>query len=83
MVKRIKHYKYKKVKRGWIVVNCRTGCHSHFRSEYGCYLIIKFLVNKVFPDNPYLQESYRRLEDKKEKRQRYRNVPSTSPHVYP
>ena len=73
MYKKIKHYKYKKVRKGWIVVNCRTGTHSHMRSEYGCWLIINFLLDKVFPDNPYLQESYRRLEDGKEKRQKYVN----------
>ena len=73
MAKKIKHYKYKKVRRGWIVINCRTGNHSHFRSEYGCWLIIKFLLSNTFPDNTYLQESYRRLSDKKEKRQKYIN----------
>lgn len=63
--KKIEHYKYKRVRCGWIVVNCKTGEHGHFRSEYGCYLIIKFLLNGIYPKNPYLQESYRRLEDKK------------------
>lgn len=33
---------YKKIRRGWIVVNKSSGAHSHFKSEYGCYLIIKF-----------------------------------------
>ena len=75
MCKRIKHFKYKKIYKGWIVVNCKTGNHSHLRSEYGCWLIIKFLLSNTFPDNPYLQESYRRLEDGKEKRQRYNNKP--------
>ena len=75
MCKKIKHYKYKKVRKGWIVVNCKTGNHSHLRSEYGCSLIISFLLNKEFPENEYLQESYRRLEDGKEKRQKYVNKP--------
>ena len=69
-VKKIKHYKYKRVKRGWIVVNCKTGNHSHMRSEYGCHLIINFLLNREIPKNEYLQESYRRLEDSKEKKLR-------------
>ena len=72
---KIMAYMKKKIRKGWIVVNKKTGAHSHFRSEYGCYLIIKFLLSNTFPDNPYLQESYRRLEDGKEKRQRYNNKP--------
>lgn len=72
-VKKVRHYKYGRIRKGWLVVNCKTGNHSHMRSEYGCYLIIKFLLGKNFPDNPYLQESYRRLEDGKEKKQRYHN----------
>lgn len=75
-VKKVKHFKYKKVRRGWIVVNCKNGKHGHFRSEYGCYLIIKFLLNEIIPDNPYLKESYYRLQDEKIKRkQRYINKP--------
>ena len=67
-------YIKKKVSKGWIVVNCRTGTHSHFRSEYGCYLIMKFLREGIYPDNSYLQESYRRLtESKKDYKQRYIN----------
>lgn len=66
--KKIKHFKYKKIRRGWLVVNCRTGNHAHFRSEYGCYLIIKFLLEDIYPDNTYLQESYLRLQDNKTKR---------------
>ena len=73
--KKIKHFKYKRIKRGWIVVNCKTGSHSHMRSEYGCCLIINFLLNREFPKNEYLQESYKRLEDSKEKKQRYKNIP--------
>lgn len=67
------NYKHKKIKNGWIVINCRTGAHSHFRSEYGCYLIMKFLREGIYPDNSYLQESYRRLENAKEKKRRYKN----------
>lgn len=72
--KKIKHYKYKKIKRGWLVVNCRSGNHAHFKSEYGCYLIIKFLLEGIYPDNPYLQVSWDRLQDSKEKKQRYINI---------
>ena len=68
------NYKYKKIKHGWIVINTRTGAHSHFRSEYGCYLIMKFLREGIYPENTYLQESYRRLMNGKEKREKYKNV---------
>lgn len=67
------NYKYKKIKRGWIVINTRTGAHSHFKSQYGCYLIMKFLKEGIYPDNEYLRESYDRLENSKDKRQRYNN----------
>ena len=67
-------YKKVKVKKGWIVVNCRTGAHSHFKNEYGCYLIMKFLKEGIYPKNSYLQESYRRLMNGKEKREKYKNV---------
>lgn len=74
MCKKIEHYKYKKVSRGWIVVNCKTGKHAHFRSQYGCYLITKFLTEGIFPDNSYLQESYKRLADHTtRKKQKYIN----------
>lgn len=63
----------KKIRRGWIVVNVKTGAHGHFRSKYGCYLIIKFLRAGIYPDNPYLQESYRRLAPKKPGKPRYYN----------
>lgn len=66
-------YIKKKVSKGWIVVNCRTGTHSHFRSEYGCYLIMKFLREGIYPDNSYLQVSYDRLKLKKKKKDRYYN----------
>ena len=70
----VEHLITKKVRRGWIVINTRTGKHSHFRSEYGCYLIKKFIKKNIFPDNPYLQESYRRLtEEKKDYKDRYIN----------
>lgn len=72
--KKIAHFKYKTIKCGWLVVNCKTGAHAHFRSEYGCYLIIKFLLNGIYPDNKYLQESYKRLEDGKKKRQKEKYI---------
>ena len=68
------HLKTKKIRRGWIVVNKKTGAHSHFKSEYGCYLIIKFLREGIYPDNTYLQVSYDRLENTKEKKSQYKNV---------
>ena len=74
MIKKVEHYKYKPIRKGWIVINCRTGEHAHFKSQYGCYLIIKFLTEGIYPDNKYLQESYRRLQDRKQRKQRYHNV---------
>ena len=73
--KKIEHFKYKRIRNGWLVVNCKTGNHSHFRSEYGCYLAIKFLLNDIEPDNEYLKESCRRLSDRRphEKKQKYHN----------
>lgn len=66
---------YLYINQDWIVINTKTGKHSHFRSEYGCYLIKKFIRKNIFPENPYLQESYRRLtESKKEYKQRYINI---------
>lgn len=72
-VKKVKHYKYGKVRNGWLVVNCKTGSHSHTRSEYGCYLLVKFLCEGVYPENTYLQQSYERLCDTKEKKPKYYN----------
>lgn len=72
--KKIKHFKYKKIRKGWLVVNCKSGNHAHFRSEYGCYLIIKFLLNGIYPDNKYLAESYERLEDEKAKRKKEKYI---------
>lgn len=67
--------KVKKIRRGYIVVNTKTGNHAHFKSEYGCYCIKKFIRENIYPDNPYLQESWRRLTmDKKDNKQRYINV---------
>lgn len=57
----VEHLITKKVRRGWIVINTKTGKHSHFRSEYGCYLIKKFISKEIIPDNSYLRESYYRL----------------------
>lgn len=71
--KKIKHFKYKKIRKGWLVVNCKNGSHAHFRSEYGCYLIIKFLLEGIYPKNTYLQESWERLVGEKEKKQGYCN----------
>lgn len=57
----IKGYKILEIKKGYIVVNLKTNGHSHFRSLEGCYIIIKLLLRGEFPQNTYLQESYRRL----------------------
>lgn len=70
------YLKVKKIRRGYIVVNTRTGHHAHFRSKYGCYCIKKFIREEIYPDNKYLQESYRRLTKEKEKyKDRYINIP--------
>lgn len=70
----VDHLKIKKIRRGYIVINTRTGNHTHMRSKYGCYLIKMFISKEIVPDNIYLKESYRRLtEEKKEYKQRYCN----------
>lgn len=70
-----KIYKTKKVRRGWIVVNRKTGSHAHFRSSYGCRCILIFIKEEIIPDSSYLRESYIRLtEDKKPYRQKYINI---------
>lgn len=68
------HLKTKKIRRGYIVVNTNTGNHSHFRSEYGCYCIKKFIREGIIPDNTYLKESYRRLTEEKKHKDRYINI---------
>ena len=73
MVKKVGYYKYKPIRKGWIVINCKTGNHAHFRSEFGCYLITKFLEKDIYPENSYLQESYRRLKSDKKSKQKYVN----------
>lgn len=60
-LKFIKGYKILEIRKGYIVINLKTNGHSHFRSLKGCYIIIKLLLKEEFPNNPYLQESYRRL----------------------
>lgn len=68
-----KHYKKKKIKRGWLVINCRTGRHTHVRSEYGAACLLLFLREGIQPENEYLKESMRRLEDNAERKQKYYN----------
>lgn len=69
------NYLTKKIRRGWIVVNRKTGNHAHFRSQYGCHCIKIFIREGIEPDNSYLKESYRRLtQDKKKYKQQYINI---------
>lgn len=69
------YLKVKKIRRGYIVINTKTGNHSHFRSKYGCYCIKKFIREGIVPYNNYLKESYRRLtEDKKTYKDKYINI---------
>ena len=42
----------------------QDGKSQPFRSEYGCYLIIKFLLEGIFQDNPYFRD-YKRLEHRR------------------
>ncbi len=67
-------YMTKKIRRGWIVVNRKTGNHAHFKSEYGCSCILIFIREKIIPDNPYLKESYRRLTEDRKEKQYYINI---------
>lgn len=54
-------YKFRRTKKGWIVINTKTNNHAHFRSEKGCRTIIALLRKGVEPSNTYLRESYERL----------------------
>lgn len=56
------YYKFRRTKKGWIVINTKTKVHAHFRSEKGCRVIIALLRKEIEPDNTYLKESYRRLK---------------------
>ena len=72
---RTDHLKVKKIRRGYIVVNTHTGQHTHMRSQYGCYCVIKFIQEGIEPINSYLKESVRRLTmDKREYKDRYINI---------
>lgn len=65
----------KKIRRGYIVVNKDTGNHTHVRSKYGAYCILKFIREGIEPYNTYLKESCRRLtEEKKDYKDRYINI---------
>ena len=69
------HLIIKRIHRGYIVVNSKTGHHTHLRSQYGCYCLIKFIREGIEPDNPYLAESKRRLMMEKQKyKDRYINI---------
>jgi hypothetical protein len=71
----VAHLKVKKIRKGFLVVNTKTGNHTHMRSKYGCYCIIKFIREGIEPDNPYLQESKRRLTVEREwRKDRYINI---------
>jgi hypothetical protein len=59
--------KIKKVKDGWIVYNpAKPKAHTHFKNKESCYFLIKLIKQGVMPNNPYLQESAKRLLTKKE-----------------
>lgn len=66
-------YKIKKIRYGWIVINKSTGAHAHFNNWYGCKCIVCFLRKGIVPENPYLQESYRRLTVQPNLKPKYRN----------
>ena len=55
------NYKFRRTKKGWIVINTKTKKHAHFRSEKGCRTILALLKRGIEPNNEYLRESYRRL----------------------
>jgi len=69
------HLKVKKIRRGYIVINTKTGYHTHLRSVYGCYCLIKFIREGIEPDNPYLAESKRRLtQERRQYKDNYINI---------
>lgn len=73
-MKNKKHYIKKKIRYGYLVVNTRTGCHSHVTTSYGAGCILLFLREGITPDSDYLRESVKRLQDKPDRKQRYVNI---------
>jgi len=72
---RTDHLIKKKIRKGYLVVNTRTGIHTHVRSEYGCYCLLLFIEKDIEPENSYLKESKRRLMmEKPDYKDRYYNV---------
>lgn len=63
----------KKTRRDWIVVNKKYGTHTHFKSKWGCKVIIHLIKNGIEPESDYFIESKRRLIEHKEYKQRYVN----------
>ena len=69
------HLKKKKIRRGYLVINTKTGIHTHIRSEYGVYCLLLFIREDIEPDNPYLKESKRRLTmERPDYKDRYINI---------
>ncbi len=73
-IKKIGKYKIKRTRFDWIVVNCDSGSHAHFKSKRGCESIIHMINEDIEPDNPYFVESMRRLTEVKRKKQYYINI---------
>ena len=74
LIVNVAHLKVKKIRRGYLVVNTKTGYHTHMRSKYGCYCVIKFIREGIDPDNSYLKESVRRLKQERKEKQYYINI---------
>lgn len=70
----VSHLKVKKIRRGYLLINTKTGIHTHLSSEYGCYCLILFIREGIEPDNEYLRESKKRLMIENKDRQRYYNL---------
>lgn len=69
------HLKKKKIRKGYLVINTKTGIHTHVKSEYGCYCLLLFIEKGIEPDNPYLKESKRRLMmEKPDYKDKYINI---------
>jgi len=75
--KRNDHYMIKRTRNGYVVINTKTGNHTHVRSSYGAGCLMVFVREGIDPDSDYLRESMRRIQDpqpieKKHNRQRYK-----------
>jgi len=59
-----------------LLINTKTGIHTHLKNTYGCSCVKIFIQHNITPDDEYLRESIRRLTlSRREAREQYINIP--------